>query len=268
MRKRRVTAAVLGTFTFTVLAALPFVACSDDLVDPGGDAVISIPFSFERDATGRTGYQLTGVNGTITITGSSQGEAVLVNGFRRVRDCSQSAADALIGQFQVEVTETATHIVIRTDQPVDASGCNLVVDYDLTVPERLMGTIVSVNGVIAVDDVDGGLDITSINGTVELADVEDDTRVRLTNGTIQGNIRISDEEEIDLLTVNGSIDLTIPTTTDAELSIALANGIITVSNLTIDGAVTTSTSVSGTLGTGEGSIILRTTNGNITLRGG
>ena len=70
------------------------------------------------------------------------------------------------------------------------------------------------------------------------------------------------------MTVNGSIDLTIPTTTDAELSIALTNGIITVSNLTIDGAVTTPTSVSGTLGTGEGSLILRTTNGNITLRGG
>jgi hypothetical protein len=257
----------LATTTVATLIALPFTACGDDPVGPNGNSVISVPFEFVEDATGKTGFQLTGVNGNVTVTGLSQGETFTVSGFRRVQNCSQSAAETWIDQLQVEVRPTATTIVIETDQPQNTNPCSLVVDYELTVPERLFGQIVNVNGDITVEELDEGLSVVNVNGTVTLDDVEDDVTVVNVNGNIEADARINNDESIDLLTVNGAVDLTIPTTTNALLSIALANGSYSVSNLTITNQVSTETSLTGTLGTGEGTIILRTTNGNISLTG-
>jgi DUF4097 and DUF4098 domain-containing protein YvlB len=250
-----------------VLLALPYTACGDDATGPDGDAVISLPFEFVEDATGRIGFQLTGVNGTINVTGLSEGETFTVSGFRQIRECSQSAAEAWIDQLEVLVTPTPTTIIIQTDQPHNTSPCNLVVDYELTIPERLVGQIINVNGTITVDGLDERIFVTNVNGNVTLEDIEDDATVRLTNGNIVADVQIGDRESIDLLTVNGNVDLDIPTFTNALLSITVANGSIVVSNLTVQNEVSTATSLSGTLGTGEGTIILGTTNGNISLTG-
>ena len=107
----------------------------------------------------------------------------------------------------------------------------------------------------------------NVNGQVTLDEVEDDVLVRLTNGGIAADLRIEDDEAIDLLTVNGNVDLAIPTSTNALLSIALANGTISVTNLTVSNQSSSNTTLNGTLGTGEGAITLRTTNGNISLLG-
>lgn len=268
---RRVHAArtlrLIRSVTVSALVALSAVSCGDDFIGPGGTFVVSVPFEFLEDATGRTGFRLTGVNGRIDVVGRSQGEGFTVRGFRRVQNCSQSLAEARIDDVQVDVSTTANEILVQTIQPLNSSPCTLVVDYELSVPERMLALIFNVNGEVSIRDLDQGLSVTSVNGRVVLDDVEDDVSVRLTNGSIEADVRLNGDHAIDLQTVNGRVDLTIPATSDATLSIALVNGAIRLFNLTVANPLITPTSLSGIIGTGQGSIVLRTTNGDIVLTG-
>lgn len=262
-RSRRTrTAAGIALAT---LALFFQTSCGDAL---GPDEVVrSEPFEFLQDATGRTGFQVIGVNGSINVSATAQGEAFHVSGVRKVRGCSRNQADTWFEELQVEITETARSILVRTLQPQDASPCTLEVDYELTVPARLAGEVVDVNGEITVTGLDQGVSVTLVNGPVTLVDVERGTTVRLTNGSITAGLVPGPADQIDLLTVNGGIDLQIPASTGAELTATVTNGTISISNLTVSNQTSTGTSITGTIGTGEGELILRTTNGSIALTG-
>jgi hypothetical protein len=248
-----------------LLAAGLSAACED--ITGGGDAVLSEPFQLQRDATDRTGFQLTGVNGEIVITGVEADETFRASGFRRVENCALSEAEEWIDRLEVRISETADDIVVRTIQPLDTSPCTLTVDYELSVPARLLGRVVAVNGDIEIRDLRAGVSVTSVNGVIALDEVAAPITARLTNGAIEVDATLADDESIDLLAVNGSIDLAVPTTTGASLTASVVNGTIRVVNLTLSDAVRTGTSLTGTLGTGTGAIVARTTNGDITVAG-
>lgn len=249
----------------TGLLLVPVSSCGD-VLGPN-EVVRSESFDFQRDAAGRTGFQVIGINGTITVTGSTQSETFLISGVRQVRGCGRAQADGYFDDLEVEVTETAQDIVVRTLQPQNTSPCTLVVDYELTVPARLAGEVIDVNGEITITGLDQGVSVTLVNGPVTLADVEHATTVRLTNGSITADLVPAGTDRIDVLTVNGSIGLEIPTSTGAELTATVTNGTISITNLTVSNQVSSGTSITGTLGTGEGEIVVRTTNGSIALTG-
>ncbi|MDH3734183.1 MAG: hypothetical protein OEU54_11640, partial [Gemmatimonadota bacterium] len=189
------------------LAALCSVAiggCGDSTTGPDVITVISVPFDFSEDASAVDAFRLIGVNGSVVVIGRSTGETFSVSGFRRVQNCTESQAESYIDDLQVDVVVAAAEILVQTLQPVSTAPCSLLVDYELSVPERLFARIFNVNGSILVEDMDEGVDVTNVNGLVTLDDVEDDVTVRLTNGNILANAHISDDEAIDLLTVNGS----------------------------------------------------------------
>jgi len=254
----------------TVLATHALVACdgdNGDLTGPCCDAEASASFNFQLDATGRVQFRLIGVNGRMLVTGVSAGEQFIVRGERRVESSSQADAEARLNDLQVDITETANEIVVRTVQPTNTGGRNFTVDYELLVPERLVANITNVNGEITVDDFDSGAFVTNVNGLVIVRDIEGDTAVSLVNGNIDAELRIEDDGSIDLVNVNGNIDLDIPVDTDAQLSATLANGTITVINLVVQNQVSSPTSLTGTLGDGDGTIRLESTNGSITITG-
>jgi DUF4097 and DUF4098 domain-containing protein YvlB len=130
-----------------------------------------------------------------------------------------------------------------------------------------VANITNVNGEITVDDFDSGAFVTNVNGLVIVRDIEGDTAVSLVNGNIDAELRIEDDGSIDLVNVNGTIDLDIPVDTDAQLSATLANGTITVLNLAVQNQVSSPTSLTGTLGDGDGTIRLESTNGSIMITG-
>ncbi|NNG27768.1 MAG: DUF4097 family beta strand repeat protein [Ignavibacteriaceae bacterium] len=80
-------------------------------------------------------------------------------------------------------------------------------------------------------------------------------------------ITIPSNLSITIDNVNGSIQLEIPQTTSANFSASLVNGSISLQNLILHNKVVTSKSLMGTLGNGQGTISLRTTNGNINVLG-
>lgn len=227
-----------------------FLGCDgDDFPFGPGNALISEPFEFQRDAAGRVSFELTGINGNVEIRGQSQGETIRITGFRRVQSCSEAAARLQIDNLRVVVDESAEAVAVETSQPQDTGSCSLSVDYTVTMPERLFAAIANVNGNITLDDLDNGATVVNVNGNVG------------------GEVDIEDNGTIALTTVNGNVDLTVKADIDAQLSANLVNGQIRVMNLTVANQTSTMTSLTGTLGDGEGSIQLRTTNGNITIGG-
>ena len=91
--------------------------------------------------------------------------------------------------------------------------------------------------------------------------------VSLVNGQIIAKITLPLNGSIEMANVNGNIELEIPTNTSAEFSAGLVNGNITITNLVLQNQVSSSTSLTGTFGNGEGTIALATVNGNINTTG-
>ena len=92
--------------------------------------------------------------------------------------------------------------------------------------------------------------------------------IDLVAGTIEGEVTLPLNGAIDMKTVTGDINLVIPVNTSAEFSAAVNIGSISDSNLVLQNEVRTATFLSGTLGSGQGTITLETeVIGNISVSG-
>ncbi|NNG15517.1 MAG: hypothetical protein HKM89_03475 [Gemmatimonadales bacterium] len=258
----------------TVIAALT-AGCGDSSGPNGGggqvdnqDFLAEVSLNIDLDASARTTFNVVGINGNITVVGVAGTDNFQIRGERQV--WSESVADAqdYLDRLQVAVTEIGNEIRIRTVQPSNTGGRNLVVNYELSVPARLTAQLVNINGNVTVQLMDDIVSVTNTNGNVTLDDVLGDQLVSLVNGNVESQTPIlAPNGIIDLVTVNGNVALDIPQNTSAQFSATLVNGVITVSGLVFLNPVQTLTSFSGTLGGGQGSIDLQTVNGNIQATG-
>jgi DUF4097 and DUF4098 domain-containing protein YvlB len=209
--------------------------------------VASESFSFELGMASR--LRLEGINGTITVTGSSESASVTIYGERRVG--SESAADAQehLSRLEVRVEELGDEISVRTLQPSESRGRNYVVDYEITLPRGLT------------------VHINNINGNIDLEGLAGDTLAELINGQIDAKVSVPVEGVVDLSTVNGTIEVSVPVDTSAHLAASVVNGTIGIRNLTLHNEVSSRTSLQGVLGNGHGNILLSTVNGSIDVEG-
>ena len=245
--------------------AFGLAACNGDPF--GGDQVAEEEFFFEIDATGRSIFRLDGINGNIDVVADEDATTVTAGGFRRVRSSSRSDAEEQLERLTVEVRAVGNAIEIFTDQPSDTQGRSFEVEYDLIVPPTLEGDVRNVNGNIMVSALEDDLDVFNVNGNITLVDQLGSTTATVTNGNIVAEVTLPQGGEIDFNATNGNLELDIPQNTSATFSARLANGTITTSNLSLNDAQSTTVSLTGVLGDGDGSIDLDTVNGNITARG-
>jgi len=206
-------------------------------------------FAFTLDGTTRRLVRLDGINGSVRVSGGPAGSAVSIAGEREVRSDSQQDAQAALAQLQVDVQDAGSDIVVRTRQPQDPEGRSYVVTYVLTVPATLELQILNVNG---------SLDLVGMNGDVSAS---------VTNGRVEASVRVRPGGALRLTTINGEIALHLPRDTSAVFSAQVANGSITLTNLVLQNEVRTGTSLRGTLGVGDGTVSLQTTNGAIRVDG-
>jgi hypothetical protein len=124
------------------------------------------------------------------------------------------------------------------------------------------------NGTIAILDIQNSVEVSNKNGDVFLYGIAGGIIADVENGGIEGTVVLPFNESIDLSVNNGGLELSIPKSTSAEFS-ATVDGIgeIIVSTLNITDSLITSKSHTGILGNGEGSIVLRTVNGDIEVIG-
>jgi len=224
-------------------------------------------FLFPIEVANQSLIRLQGINGTISIDGRADFDSVIIAGTKRVHSESTEDAEEHLALLDVSVHQMTNEISVRTIQPDETYGRNYEVIYNITVPYDFMISASNVNGAVLVNSVGNDITINNVNGTIVLDEITGNVLVNLVNGQINGNVILPVDGTLIMSAVNGGVALNIPQTTSSEFSATVVNGSILISDLDLQNEVITNSSVTGTLGDGDGHIALSTVNGNITVGG-
>lgn len=208
------------------------------------------------------------VSGEVVVTGREDVNKVMVTAHLSVSADNLQDAEMQLDNLDILVKDGADEILIQTVQPKAVNGCTYRVEYDIIVPDSLEIVATQTNGTVAILDIQNHVEVFNDNGDVCLFGIVGGMRVDVENGGIESTVALPLNETIDMSTQNGGLVLSMSTSTSAEFSATVSGtGEIVVSNLNIADSVTTGHSLTGTLGNGEGSIVLNTGNGNIEVIG-
>lgn len=258
---------------FFIASCTLYISCDSETVTgiddevSNTDFVASESFYFSIAVQSKTMFSITGINGNITINGVSNTDSVIITGQKSVGSESLADAQASLQNLNVIVRDQSNEVNVETDQPEETGGRNYNVNYQVTLPKDFLITAANVNGVVSVDSINNTVNTANVNGQILLTDIVGSSAVSLVNGQIVAKITLPLNGTIAIANVNGNIALEIPTNTSAEFSAGLVNGNIIITNLSLLNQVSSNTSVTGTLGNGEGTISLTNVNGNISAYG-
>jgi hypothetical protein len=238
---------------------------SDNFVDCGPDEVSNTNFSaqenfnFDIGVLNQDELLLRGKHGDIDIIGSPVAASIMVSGTKRVLSESTGDAQEHLRQLQVHSEDLNTQALIETVQPECDLGRKYIVDYRITQPDFFQIRINNLGGVITIETVNDEVSVNNLSGDVTLTDITGSVAVNLLSGDIFTRIlSLPLNGSIDLNILSGNISLEIPTSTSADFFARVSSGDINVTNLVLLNQVITPTSVSGTLGGGQGVIRLET----------
>ncbi len=229
---------------FLVLLALLAANC-------GGNAGSSFTAE-ENDSqtlalTTQTALVIENTNGTITITGSdATAELTCLTTKKVTSTVSTSDAQGHISDIDVAVSEDADSVTYAVTHPTSESR-SYEVNFDITLPNHL------------------NVVITLYNGNIALNATTTSVEVNLLNGTFVADLTLNDPCALAIDVGNGDIMLTLPNSTNAALTASVVNGAIINDGLIFTDQDISSTQFSGTLGTGDGSIVLSVANGQIEM---
>jgi hypothetical protein len=274
MKQRRRSMSVITSKRLqlvSVLACLLVTACGDDSTGPGNggnnDFVASEPFDFQFDVTNQARLRADAVNATFNITGAEDLNTVSITGEKSVASFSMEDAEDHLQFVTVEATDRGNEILIVTDQPGNSEGRDYNVEFEIRIPVYFDVNLLTGNGATYVDSLDGDVSLNVANGQVILYETGGDASVNVANGTFDGRLELPSNGALDVAVLNGPIVLAIPQSTSAEFSAVVLNGSIGITDLTLTDEVVTETSVTGTLGSGDGMIVLDVVNGTISVDG-
>jgi hypothetical protein len=226
------------------------------------------PFSIVMPIDNQTLFSLIGINGEINITGDAAANSVTITGIKRVLSESAEDAEAHLLELEVKVQDLANEIQVETIQPADTGGRIYIVNYAVTLPRYLKNNVNNLNGVVTLESIDNDVAVLNLNGNITLTSIFGSAAANVLSGKIEGEVTLPLSGEINMKTLTGDINLEIPENTSATLLASVTVGTISVSNLVLQNEESTPTFLSGTLGSGEGTIRLETEQlGNITVSG-
>ncbi len=196
-------------------------------------------FSFPLNSGGSV--QVENANGSIDISGWDQ-NTVEIDGSKYAN------SEERMKEIKIEVVPSAGSIRIRTVPPFDRHG-NYGARYTIHVPRHAeLQNIVSSNGAIHVDAIEGqthlktsnggirasgikgSLDAQTSNGSLEISNVSGDTTLRTSNGGIYADVK---KGSFEAVTSNGSITARLIEPDSKPVRLESSNGHI---DLTMDAA--------------------------------
>ncbi len=184
---------------------------------------------------------------------------------KKVRVKSQTLSQAEFDKIILQHTEILDSLICNVESPsiTNYYSCNL----NLNVPY---------NKTIYVNKSNKGIYTSYLESDLfaetELEDCTVDQHIgsleiRTNSGNITSTINIPKEEFCKCYSNNGNIYVKIPVSTSANIKLKTVSGTITIKNLDVNFSINTNAEVSGSLGNGEGTIYLESSNGRITLEG-
>ena len=235
-------------------------------------------------------------NGRVTVEAWNRPEA-RIQITREVRSCKRSDAAQLMKELRADVTLGNGRISIESRYPKHRENLgifeilgqrvsSLNIHYYVQVPAQTDIRLDTSNGEVQVrgitgeviaKTVNGGVDVLSLtgpvrvsttNGGIRLMGIDGSARAGTTNGTVTAEMRrVSQDGRVDLSTTNGDVTIMLPPDLKASLDAVTTNGRVSVGYPLVRGEGSTGhKSVQGAIGGGGVPLVLRTTNGNITIR--
>jgi hypothetical protein len=256
-----------------VTAASVFLASCDEVLDGAWNRVQEdFHYSYPLTAGGR--IEVENQNGSIDISGWDQ-NTVDISG-TKYADRPERLRD-----LRIEVSNTPNSVSVRTTPPSDHWG-NAGVRYSIRVPRRAeLERIVSSNGPISVDSIDGSarlhtsngrirgsgitgaLDAETSNGQIALTDLGGPATVHTSNGAVE--LTFDMVREVRAGTSNGAITLRLPAGAGASVHARTSNSSISSDfDVTAHGFLSRH-SLEGTIGSGGPLLDLSTSNGAIRI---
>jgi hypothetical protein len=222
------------------LLAIFLAGCDDiDLGSIGSSDRYREDFHYSFPLTTGGSLRLDTFNGSVEISGWDK-NTVDIDGTKYAN------TDYRLKEMKIEVTPSANSITIKTLPPLDHRG-NAGARFTIHVPRHTeLASIVSSNGKITVESIEGAshlrtsngsvhvtglvgpLEVQTSNGTVEVADVIGDTTLRTSNGTIRADVR---KGRFGATTSNGSITVRLMDADPNPVRLESSNGHI---ELTMD----------------------------------
>ena len=258
-------------FTALLLAAnVLLVACGSDngvFRVSNTDFFAEGEFSIEVDADGLASLGLAGISGNIDVTGVSGAESVLITGTRRVESESVEDAERNLAELKVSHSVAGDGISVRTSQPEKTEGRNFIVNYSVSLPKSFITSVTNVSGNVTVESMQSTVTIANVSGSIRAPDIFGSVSISQANGPMDASVTLPVGGSIEMACVAGDIDLEIPQSTSATLSATVKVGSRSVSNLILTNEVQTSGSLTGTIGKGNGTVVLATSTGDIRIAG-
>ena len=222
------------------LAPLFLAGCED--FDIGGSSDrYKEDFHFSYPLSSGGSLQIENFNGSVEITGWDK-NTVDIDGTK------YASTEDRLREIKVDISPSQSSISIRTARPLDRHG-NWGARYVIHVPRRTeLSNIVSSNGAIRVDTIEGRsrlqtsngsiravqmrgpVDARTSNGSVEISDVTGDATVHTSNGGIRADVK---KGAFEATTSNGSITVRLMEPDSKPVRLESSNGHI---ELTMDAA--------------------------------
>jgi hypothetical protein len=123
-------------------------------------------FSDEVPVVNHTQFNLTGIEGVVSVTGISGATSVMITATKRVQSGSLQDAEAHLQELEVNVQDLATEIRVETIQPLDDGGRNYIVDYTITLPVFLETHVENTGGIVTLDSINNDVTVLNVGGCV------------------------------------------------------------------------------------------------------
>lgn len=264
-----------------------------------------MPQTFEAEESrtlevqGYSQFTLENANGNINVEGI-EGDSLVLRAVKKVRAAAEEEAKEHLEAIRIEVLRSCPVLTVKTEAPHLKSRQKCSVDYTVRIPRILavsLGTVNgnvdahgtgpsevrTVNGNINIRAVGGPAEAHTVNGNVHASEIRGPAGVKVVNGNVDidgaegsvsanavnGNIQASltrweAEGKSALTALNGNLHLAVPLGTSARIVATTVTGRIDC-RLPVTPTSQGTHRLEGTLGAGQGEIILRTSHGNIRI---
>jgi len=147
-------------------------------------------------------FDLTNVTGDIVITGTT-GRDVTIEAVKRVQRPNPRAARLLLAMIDIQVTEQANRLEVRTivPRPRNFPGS---VDFTVTVPEDASVIVKTITGSIRASNVKGELRADTVAGSIAASGVRKLAALKC----VTGDVEITDagaEDPVTASTMSGNV---------------------------------------------------------------
>jgi DUF4097 and DUF4098 domain-containing protein YvlB len=224
------------------LMAIFLAGCDEmDLGGLGGSDRYREDFHYSFPLTTGGTVRLDNFNGAVEISGWDR-NTVEIDGTKYAK------TEYRLKEMKIDIVPSASSITIRTVPPIDRFG-NAGARYTIHVPKKtVLAGIVSSNGSIRVEGIEGDthlrtsngsvhatmlvgpLDVQTSNGSVDVSEINGDTTLHSSNGTIRADVR---KGRFGASTSNGSITAHLREADSGPVRLSSSNGHI---ELTMDAA--------------------------------